>query len=96
MINGVIDFEDSCIGDPLIDFLPTVNTLGAGLLAVLSAGRDLGSHAPLRFWFYRWMTGIHDLIYAVTEGVDEVRTSAVSEVARRLQEPRLSEHLFSP
>lgn len=93
-IAGIIDFEDASIGDPIIDLLPLANEFGVESLVDLAAGRDLGSQAPLRFWFYRWMSGIHNMIYGVTEGSDAERSSGIAEVTTRIIEPRLPEALF--
>lgn len=95
-VTGIIDFEDSCIGDPIIDFVPLVEALGSGVLNQLSAGRSLGSDAPTRFWFYRWMSGIHNIIYGASEGAEAELRSGIAEVRARLNEPRLPEALFGP
>lgn len=95
-IAGIIDFEDSCIGDPIIDFVPLVAALGSDVLNELSAGRSLGSDPPTRFWFYRWMSGIHNIIYGASEGAEAELRSGIAEVTARLKEPRLPEALFSP
>lgn len=95
-ITGIIDFEDSCVGDPIIDFVPLVQALGSEVLDDLSAGRPLGSNPSLRFWFYRWMGGIHHIIYGASEGAEPELLSGIAEVRTRLTEPRLPEALFRP
>lgn len=95
-IAGIIDFEDSCMGDPTIDFVPVATALGSEVLKDLSAGRPLGSDPPGRFWFYRWMSGIHHVIYGASEGAEAELRSGIAEVTARLNEPRLPAALFSP
>ena len=95
-VTGIIDFEDSCIGDPIIDFVPLVEALGSGVLKDLSAGRALGADLSLRFWFYRWMGGIHNIIYGASEGAQPELLSGIAEVRARMKEPRLSTALFRP
>lgn len=95
-ISGIIDFEDTYIGDPRIDFVPLAQALGTDVLPELSAGRELGSDPPSRFWFYRWMSGIHNIIYGASEGAKAELASGIVEVTTRLHEPRLPDALFRP
>ena len=48
-VTGIIDFEDCCIGDPIIDFVPLVEALGSEVVSDLSGRPDprVGSAASV-------------------------------------------------
>lgn len=81
---GLIDFESSWIGDPVIDVVPIVAVLGADTLDTLLAGRDVGDRVEDRMWFYRWMGSVHAVIYGVSEDEPEERRAGVRELRRRI------------
>lgn len=82
--SGLIDFEDSWIGDPVIDVVPLAAILGPTASAALLAGRDVGGRVTDRMWFYRWMGSVHAILYGVDEDEEGERRAGVEQLRRRI------------
>ncbi len=81
---GMIDFEEACVGDPAIDFVPLWALASGQARDGLFEDRDLGERLEERLWFYRWMGSVHAIIYGVTTANDKVRQAGLRELPRRL------------
>lgn len=85
---GIIDFEDSWIGDPAVDLLPLVTLLGAHTLDALISPGDLRDGLGDRMWFYSWMTSIHHIIYGTRNNMEHERRQGIADLRRRIAAPR--------
>jgi aminoglycoside phosphotransferase (APT) family kinase protein len=66
---GIIDFEDSTVGDPEVDFVPFHAELGLPLTE--------------RMCFYRWVGSMHAVVYFAEEDPDEI-PAVIEQLRRRL------------
>jgi aminoglycoside 2''-phosphotransferase len=84
-LNGVIDFEDACVGDPVIDLVGAVQVFGSSpqILMALTGDRDLGPAPGQRLTFYTWVSALHHVIHGVHEDVREEVAAGLKYLYRR-------------
>lgn len=80
---GLIDFETAAVGDPAIDFVGLLITLGPE-----STDEVLGAYGrPIdrgRLRFYWWMGSLHALDYGIETGDDDIVRDAIHGLRERL------------
>lgn len=80
---GMIDFEDAAIGDPAIDFVGLLATLGDAVTAEIRA--DYGSPIDAdRLRFYWWLGALHALDYGIENDDGEIVRDAIDGLRKRL------------
>jgi aminoglycoside phosphotransferase (APT) family kinase protein len=82
---GIIDFEDACVGDPVIDLVGAASVFGASppVLAALTGDRDLGPAPGQRLTFYSWVTALHELLYGVHHDAPTAIATGLTSLYRR-------------
>lgn len=80
---GMIDFEDAAVGDPAIDFVGLLATLGdAATAEILSAyGSPIDAE---RLRFYWWLGALHALDYGIANDDDQIVRDAIDGLRKRL------------
>jgi aminoglycoside phosphotransferase (APT) family kinase protein len=84
-LSGLIDFEDACVGDPVIDLVTAAATFGGSppVLAALTGDRDLGPAPGVRLAFYTWVTALHHVIHGVHHDVPDDVATGLTRLYRR-------------
>jgi aminoglycoside 2''-phosphotransferase len=85
---GMLDFEDSWVGDPAVDLVPFVAMFGVDTLGALTGRRDLGEDVRDRMWFYRCMGSVHAVIYGTQTDNQHERQDGIQELGRRISQAR--------
>ncbi|MGH8877708.1 MAG: phosphotransferase family protein [Stackebrandtia sp.] len=80
---GIIDFETATVGDPVIDFVGLLITLGeVETRRLVDAWPGEFSWSRLRF--YMWMGAVHAIRYGIREGDDALIAEGVEGLRGRL------------
>lgn len=84
-LSGLIDFEDACIGDPVIDLVGAATVFGSSppVLAALTGDRDLGPAPGVRLMFYAWVTALHHVIHGVHHDAPDDVAAGLTALYRR-------------
>lgn len=84
-VTGLIDFEDATLGDPAIDLVGVLASLGEH--ATRDLIRHYGEPAPSweRLQFYFWMGSVHAIRYGVETGEPEIIADGINGLRQRLR-----------
>ncbi|MET0422196.1 MAG: NUDIX domain-containing protein, partial [Acidimicrobiia bacterium] len=78
---AMIDFEDATVGDPAIDLVGLFNTLElSGVRSVLEHYGPFDSNFTARLRFYRWMSSVHGIRYALDTADEVLLRDSVAEL----------------
>lgn len=86
-LTGIIDWSDAEVTDPVIDFVGIVGAGGSQAVAAVLGGYGMppGEAFWERLWFLAWVAPLHDILYGLDTGDDDVLHAGIAGVETRMR-----------